>query len=274
MLDFAGSFEHGHSPGQQRRGAVKLDAAMIQQNATRPRRKRAAGLSAGPEGGLRPLNLPEAGIVDGEVVRVGWVGQAGPTGGFLLEPVLVPLRIWSIGIMAGVVFGSSLCTFKLHGLPSGIAAHCWLCGYFQLEPAAAPQDLDVKLGFRWWVARSGHACLRCPESSQRGFDLTEWFAAMEIVASELQEAILNPPTIQDGPGLLDGGRVTVGKPAGCARVEHGNLSGPRSPGLDGFDGQVPVSSATGTPKGGSPRLMWFVRDGGLGEGRHRLAPHR
>jgi hypothetical protein len=56
---------------------------------------------------------------------------------------------------------------------------------------------------------------------------------VEIVFSKLQEAILNPPTIQDGPRLLDGGGVAVGKPAGSARVEHRKLLGkPWSLGLD------------------------------------------
>lgn len=98
---------------------------------------------------------------------------------------------------------------------------------------------------------------------------------MEIVASELQEAILNPPTIQDGPRLLDGGCVAIGKTAGSARVEHGKLLGnPWSPGLDGFDNQVLVCSTTGAPKGSGPGLMWFARDRGFGAGRHRLAPRR
>lgn len=166
-----------------------------------------------------------------------------------------------------------LSSFKV--LPSGNAASRWLSRYFQLEPAPASQDLGVELGFRGRAARSGPARLPCPEASQCGFHFTQGFIAVKIVASELQEAILNPPTIQDGPRLLDSGCVAIGKPAGSARVEHGKLLGrPWSPGLDGFDDQVFVCSAKGTPKGCSPGLMWFVRDGGFGEGRHRLAPRR
>lgn len=158
-------------------------------------------------------------------------------------------------------------------LPSGNAA--WLSRYFQLEPATASQDLGVEKGYSGRAARSGPARLRCFEASQRGFHFTEGFTAVEIVFSELQEAILNPPTIQDGPRLPDGGCVAVGQPAGSARVEDGKLLGrPWHPGLDGFDGQVLVCSASGTPKRRSARLMWFVRNRGFGEGRHRLAPRR
>lgn len=160
-------------------------------------------------------------------------------------------------------------------LPSGNAACRWLSRNFQLEPATASQDLGVEMGFRGRAARSGPARLRRPEASQCGFHFTEGFTAVEIVASELQEAILNPPTIQDGPRLLDSGCVAIGKPAGSARVKHGKLLGrPWSLGLDGFDDQVLVCSTNGTPKAGSPGLVWFMRDGGFGEGRHRLAPRR
>ncbi len=159
-------------------------------------------------------------------------------------------------------------------LPSG-KSKSWLSRYFQLEPAPASQDFGVELHFQGKVARSGPAGRRCFEASQRGFVIAEGFTAVEIVVSELQEAILNPPTIQDGPRLLDSGNVAVGKPAGSARVEDGKLLGrPWSPGLDGIDDQVLVCSARGTPKGRSAGLMWFARNRGLGEGRHRLAPRR
>lgn len=76
--------------------------------------------SPGPEGALRPLDLPQTGVVDGEIVRVGRVGQARLGRGTRFLLMLVSLLVEPIRILPGVVFGSSLlCTFELHGTSFG-----------------------------------------------------------------------------------------------------------------------------------------------------------
>ena len=75
---------------------------------------------AGPESALRPLDLAGAGVVDGEVVRVGRVRQAELRRGIRFLPTPVSLFVQLVGFLLAIAFETSvLCTFELHDVSFG-----------------------------------------------------------------------------------------------------------------------------------------------------------